>query len=234
LTLLPGWTKDTGEKFGDRGNGMEYGWNYDVSDPHVLSGVDPTCTSYAESNKIQNSTYVPDWTLNEQCTNCDRIKSTLNYQEHVLLEPSNINGNSTTCDLLNSNQCLESTVCDMIEDKCESVTIGNNLSTNIIIGVAVGGGLLFILGGIVIFIVVMKKIKYGSNNNSRSKRKGTIELIEETETEDEKAYCLSRKLEKKQSRATDFYGSNHDLITVNANLLTHKPVKVYGKHRKVL
>ena len=176
-----------------------------------------SCTSYAESNKIQNSTYVPDWTLNEQCTNCDRIKSTLNYQEHVLLEPSNINGNSTTCDLLNSKKCLESTVCDMIEDKCESVTIGNNLSTNIIIGVAVGGGLLFILGGIVIFIVVMKKIKYGSNNNSRSKRKGTIELIEETETEDEKAYRLSRKLEKKQSRATDFYGTNHDLITVNAN-----------------
>ena len=63
----------------------------------------------------------------------------------------------------------------------------------------------------------MKKIKYGSNNNSRSKRKGTIELIEETETEDEKAYRLSRKLEKKQSRATDFYGTNHDLITVNAN-----------------
>ncbi len=47
LALPSGWKADHGEQYGDRGDGTEYGWNYDVSDPHALSGVDKTCATAA-------------------------------------------------------------------------------------------------------------------------------------------------------------------------------------------
>ena len=211
------------------------------------------CDDHRQKKNSKNYEF-PRWHLDPTCRDCDDGLSPLqDFQEHDPLAPptraptstttktqsdsasGDGDGNSTTCDLLNSKKCNESTVCDMIEDKCESVTIGNNPSTdniitdNIIV-VAVGGGLVILLGVIVLVIVVYEKIKYGSNMcyNSRSKRRGSIELVAEPapelsskqlepETEDEKSYRLSRNLDKKQSRANDFYGSNHDLITVNAS-----------------
>ena len=127
-----------------------------------------SCKSYDASTTPQNQTYLPDWTLDHTCHNCEAVGSTVAFQEHVPIAvnsdpdvPSDPDDATKEGDGTNLAPSMDGMAND-----------GNDQSTtNIVVGVAVGGGLLIIVLSVVAIVFVVK-----NRSERASHRKVSIQL----------------------------------------------------------
>lgn len=148
-----------------------------------------SCPSYDASITRQNDTYVPDWTLDHTCHNCDAVDSTLSYLEHdpiaVRGGPNDIAGDGNGTNLAPSM------------DGDDQNFLGLGVSKETFIGIAVGGGLLIIVLSVVLVVFVVK-----NRSERASHRNGSIQLSNTARVSN-------------TQRGNKFYGSNSELALLD-------------------
>ena len=150
-----------------------------------------SCTSYDASITPQNETYVPDWTLDHTCHNCEAVGSTLSYQEHA---PIAVNGGPSDATKDGNGTNLAPSLDGAADDEN---FLGFGMSKDTFVGVAVGGGLL-----IIVLLVVVVVFVVNNRSERASRRKVSIQLSNTAH--------LSNI-----NRSSKFYGSNNDLARVD-------------------
>ena len=144
------------------------------------------CDSYQASlENVLNQTYVPHWVIDETCTNCD--STGINFSVLAYQEHSPLEPPPT-------------------EDDYDG-------TMKTIIGIAVGGGLCFVLAaaGAVVYL-------RGGNERGRGDRVGSIQLKESSYSPNARKSYLAEQQEKtletqrNSARASQFYSSNREIL----------------------